>query len=197
MCQEFCPQVGGCLPHCMLGYTIRANTPGADIPGQTPPRHGIAVDGTHPTGMHYCYRPLTKFAKVIFLHLSVSHSAHRGEYLGRSPLGRYTPRQVPPGRYIPWAGTPPWAGTLPQAGTTPWAGTPPLDRYTSWASTPQDKYTPRQVHPPGRYIPQACTPPLGRYTPLPQADTPPLATVHDRIWLTSGQYVSHWNAFLF
>ena len=59
----------------------------------------------------------------MFLHLSVSHSVHRGEYLGRyhppgryTPLGRYTPRQVPPragttlGRYTPPAGT-------PQAGT--------------------------------------------------------------------------------
>ena len=26
----------------------------------------------------YFYRPLTKFAKVMFLHLSVSHSVHRG-----------------------------------------------------------------------------------------------------------------------
>ena len=48
------------------------------------------------------YRPQTKFAKVMFLHLSVSHSVHRGEY-----LGRYTPRQVhSPGRYTPLAGTP-------------------------------------------------------------------------------------------
>ena len=45
------------------------------------------------------YRPQAKFAKVMFLHLSVSHSVHRGEYLGRyNPPG-----QVPP----PPAGTPP------------------------------------------------------------------------------------------
>ena len=64
----------------------------------------------------YYYRPQTKFAKVMFLHLSVSHSVQRGEYLGRyTPLGRYNPRQVhplgrythPPGRYTPRAGTPP------------------------------------------------------------------------------------------
>ena len=34
--------------------------------------------GTHPIRMHTCYRPQTKFAKVMFLHLSVSHSVHRG-----------------------------------------------------------------------------------------------------------------------
>ena len=42
--------------------------------------------------MAYC-RPQTKFAKVMFLHLSVIHSIHSGggEYLGRyTPLGRYT-----------------------------------------------------------------------------------------------------------
>ena len=63
----------------------------------------------------FCYyRPQTKFAKVMFLHLSVSHSVHGG-YLGRytpqagthpmgryTPLGRHTPRQV-----HPQAGTPP------------------------------------------------------------------------------------------
>ena len=46
------------------------------------------------------YRPQTKFAKVMFLHLSVSHSVHGvGEYLGR---------------YTPWADTPPHrVGTPP------------------------------------------------------------------------------------
>ena len=58
----------------------------------------------------------------MFLHLSVSHSVHRGEYLGRYPQagippGRYTPRQVhlpltgpgtPTSRYTPLGpGTPP------------------------------------------------------------------------------------------
>ena len=69
------------------------------------------------------YRPQTKFAKVMFLHVSV---CPQGEY-----LGRYTPGQVPPrvgtplGRY-----TPPWAGTPPPGQVHPQAGTP-LDRYTS------------------------------------------------------------------
>ena len=72
-----------------------------------------------------------KFAKVMFLHLSVSNSFHRGEYLGRYPLGMYTPRagtppgQVHPlGRYTPGQ-VHPQAGTSPDRYTHPQAGTPP------------------------------------------------------------------------
>ena len=36
------------------------------------------MGGTHPIRMHYCYHPQTNFAKVMFLHLSVGHSVHRG-----------------------------------------------------------------------------------------------------------------------
>ena len=48
---------GGCLPHCMLGYTpgrhSQADTPHwADTPSQ---ETATAVDGTHPTGMHSCF----------------------------------------------------------------------------------------------------------------------------------------------
>ena len=86
------------------------------------------------------YRPQTKFAKVMFLHLSVSHSVHRGEY-----LGGYTPRQV----HLSWAGTPP-------------GQVHPLGRYT-----PFGRYTPLgQVHPPGRYTPPEQVHPLGRLHPL-------------------------------
>ena len=85
----------------------------------------------------YCrfyYHPQTKFAKVMFLHLSVSHSVYRG-YLGRyppwqaHPPGRYTPLwQVhPPGRYTPLL-----AGTPPSGRYTPF----PLGRYTPLAGTP-------------------------------------------------------------
>ena len=48
MCQEFCPQ-GGCLPHCMLGYTPPGEIE-ADIPPdqrQTPPPDQRQ---THPLG---------------------------------------------------------------------------------------------------------------------------------------------------
>ena len=41
------------------------------------------------------YRPQTKFAKVMFLDLSVSHSVHRGR--GSTWAGT-----LPPGRYAPW-----------------------------------------------------------------------------------------------
>ena len=138
-----------------------------------------------------CYRPQTKFAKVMFLHLSVSHSVHKGGgFTSRyTPLHRYTPL----GRYIPQVGTPrqvhpPGRYTLP-------AGTPPRQVHPLWAGTP-----PRQVHPQagtlhsrytllGRYIP------LGRYTR--QASTPPPPAMHVGIRSTSGWYASYWNAFLF
>ena len=62
-----------------------------------------------------------------------------------------------------------------------------LGRYPP-GQVPPSRYTPGQVHPP----PQTGTP-LGRYTP---GQVPP-ATVHAGIWSTSGQYASHWNAFLY
>ena len=68
----------------------------------------------------YYYHPQTKFAKVMFLHLSVSDSVHMGG----------VPRQVPP------AGTPP--GQVPTESVAPWVGI--LSRYTPRSGTP-----PRQV----------------------------------------------------
>ena len=53
----------------------------------------------------YYYRPQTKFAKVMFLHLSVSHSVDGGGAWGYPP----PPGQVhphPPGQIHPRAGTP-------------------------------------------------------------------------------------------
>ena len=82
----------------------------------------------------------------MFLPLSVSHSVHRGEYLGRyTPLGRYptSSRQVhlqvhplgtPPGRYIPWQ-VYPRAGTPNQVGTLPPPGTPPTTVHAGIRST--------------------------------------------------------------
>ena len=127
-------------------------------------------------------------AKVMFLQVSVILLTG-GEY-----LTRYTPLPLssqvhPPGRYTPWAGTPPGRYTplgryTPRAGThppgqvhppgryTPWAGTPPLAGTPPWAGTPPLW----QVHPPGRYTPLAGT------SPLWQVHTPPLPrnTVNDR-----------------
>ena len=74
----------------------------------------------------YYYRPQTKFPKVMFLHLSVSHSVHKG-----------VPGQVDPPRQI----------QHPGQVDPPQAGTPP-GRYTPWSGTP-----PRQVHSPGQVQP--------------------------------------------
>ena len=76
-----------------------------------------------------CYRPQTKFAKIMFLHVSVSPSVHRGEYLGRYTLH-------PPGQVHPLAGTPP-------------------SRYTSLAGTPWQVHHPAGTPPGQVYPPQA------------------------------------------
>ena len=52
------------------------------------------------------YRPQTKFAKVMFLHLSVSHSVHRGVSASvqagiHPPQSRHPQEQTPPGAYTP------------------------------------------------------------------------------------------------
>ena len=127
------------------------------------------------------YRPQTKFAKVMFLHVCVSP---RVEHLGRypwdqvhppgpgTPLGtRYTPRT----RYtLPWDPVHP-----PGPGTRPWT------RYTPWAGT-----HPWQVHPLGPGTsPRSGTPPSGY--------TPPGSSACWEIRATSGRYASYWNAFLF
>ena len=139
----------------------------------------------------YCLQ--MKFVKVMFLHVSV---CPQGGVPGQvHPPGRYTPGQVhpqagtPPGRYTPWTGTPqagtpprqvhPLAGTPPGRYTPrqvhPWAGTPSLGRHTPPGRYTLGRYTPRQVHtPPGRYTPPGLLHCLGRYTPTPQAGTPPL-----------------------
>ena len=56
----------------------RSRPPGSRHPPSRHPtravhagRYGQQVGGTHPTGMHTCYRPQTKFVKVMFLQMSV------------------------------------------------------------------------------------------------------------------------------
>ena len=101
------------------------------------------------------YRPQTKFAKVMFLHVSV---CPQGGVPGQVPGGtRYTPLgpgtpqqvppwdQVPPGRYTPLGpGTPPWDQVHPSGTryTPPGPGTPPISGAHGQVP-PQD-----QVHPP-------------------------------------------------
>ena len=144
----------GCLP---LGLGVSATgsggvhpqgryplgrQPQADTPKHTPPRQTypcwtdnlppptkemtIEAHSIHPTGMHSCYHPQTKFSKIMFLHLSVSHSVHRvgGTWAG-TPPGRYTPRQVHPrGRYTP----------------SPLCRYTPLGRYTPWGAVHGGRY---------------------------------------------------------
>ena len=59
-------------------------------------------------GYHY-YRPQTKFAKVMFLHLSVSHSVHGG---GSAPGGVWS-RGVPGPEGCLLRGVPPPGGSAP------------------------------------------------------------------------------------
>ena len=49
----------------------------------------------HFTPVFHHYRPQTKFAKVMFLHLSVSHSVHRRGCLGPCPRAGGLPRRGP------------------------------------------------------------------------------------------------------
>ena len=118
----------------------------------------------------------------MFLHMSVIHSVHggggRGEYLTRCPPGPGTPpsRHPPDQVHSPGADTPLGPGTPPEQtppGTryTPrdqvhpqGPGTPPGTRYTP-RDTPQTRYSPLEVQPPG------ADPPPGPGTPPEQ--TPP------------------------
>ena len=97
------------------------------------------------------YRPQTKFAKVMFLHLSVSHSVRGG-----------VPAQVPPRDQVhPLTRYTPWDQVHP---SSPWDQVKPLGTGTPL----QD-----QVHPPGpgthlgSGTPQDQVSPRTRYTPSP------------------------------
>ena len=61
------------------------------------------------------YRPQTKFAKVMFLHLSVSHSVHGGSVSVHAGIAD------PPGADIPQEQTPDPPGTDPHGADTPTA----------------------------------------------------------------------------
>ena len=96
----------------------------------------------HPTVMLSCYCPQTKFAKVMFLQVSVCPQEGCLPHcmLGHTPWQVHPREGTTPSRYTP---------TTPRAGTPPWqvhprAGTPP-GRYTPKRGTPH-----RQVHPPAQ-----------------------------------------------
>ena len=115
------------------------------------------------------YRSQRSCSKVMFLHLSLSHSVHMegvsvsgpGECLPHTP-SRHPLWQTPPGRHLP----PPMSNHLPTECLLGYTQPKPS---AYWDTKP---------------LPSACW------------DTPPCA-VHARIWSTSRQYASHWNAFLF
>ena len=98
--------------------------------------YGRQADGTHPTGMLSCYFPQMKFAKVMFLHVSVCPRGG-GKYLGRYPPGTwYTPPGpgTPPGRYPPPDQVPP-----------------------GQVNPPPQVHSPDQVHPgPGTPLVHSC-----------------------------------------
>ena len=78
-------------------------TPPADT---RPPRMATAADGTHPTGMHSCYRPQQSCGKGnIFT--PVCHSVHGGGLPGRTPLPERTPPPLPGRTPPPGPDTPP------------------------------------------------------------------------------------------
>ena len=105
--------------------------------------------------------------KVIFLHLSVSHSVHRGIHSqDRYPLGQVHP----PGRYTP----------------SPMAGIPP---------PPGQVHPPGQVYPPGRYTPRQVHPPRQVHHPpsagTPLRQVPPTPTTHPPDRDCSGRCASY------
>ena len=74
--------------------------------------------------MFVYYRPQV-VAKVIFLHLSVIHSVHRGRGSASVHAGIPPPR---PGRIPPWEQTPPDQADTPQGADTLRTRQTPLDQ---------------------------------------------------------------------
>ena len=94
------------------------------------------VDVIHIICITY-YRPQTKFAKFMFLHVSVILSTVRVGGLPQCMLGYHTPQDqaAPPGPGTPWEQTP--------RGQTPLDQAPPWDQTPPWTRPSQTR------HPPG------------------------------------------------
>ena len=159
------------------------------------------------------YGPQAKFAKVMFLHVSVCPQGGGGSTWAATPLGtRYAPQAgtPPQTRYTPWdqvhrprPGTPPGTRYTPRTRYTLRTRYTPWTRYTTLDQVhppgpdtppdqvhPPDQYTQRdQVHPPEQVHPQTRYTPWNRYTPRISACW--------EIRAISGWYASYWNAFLF
>ena len=118
-------------------------------------------------GLTYYYHLQMKFAKVMFLQLSVSHSVHKGGVCLSA-----------------------WWDTHPQKQTPPGSRHPLGSRQPSGKQTPPQKQTALgSRHPSGKQ-----TPPGGRHPP--KVNTP-LCSACWEIRATRGQYASYWNAYLF
>ena len=123
----------------------------------------------------------------MFLHLSVSHSVHRGRGVCPPPQVGQTPSpdadplqmQTPQG----------WADPLdadPPGCTDPLDADPP-----GWTDPPGCRPPRVGENPPQMQTPSRCRPPPGCRPPWGSADPPPL-----QIRSTSGRYASYWNAYL-
>ena len=114
------------------------------------------------------YRPPTKFAKVMFLHLSVILFTGGG-CLPQCMLG-YTSQ---------WEQTTPWEYT-----------SPPRSRHPHWSRHTGGSRHPQSRCPPS---PRADTP----WVQTPIEQTPILHSACWEIRPISGPYASYWNAYLF
>ena len=102
------------------------------------------------------YRPQTKFAKVTFLHLSVSHSVHRGVCFSVCWDTHPSRTRHPPGT------------SHPPGSRNPPGADPPGSRPPSRSRQPPQTKHPWSRHPPQQAPPEAGTPPFptvhaGRY----------------------------------
>ena len=159
---------GGCLPHCMLGYTpgrhSQADTPHwADTPWEdTPWQKALSWVDTSPpeyyrmpsiSGRYTSYSN----AYLFILCFQPMHNIITAHKWSLQRLCFYTCLSFCPQGGSTWVGTPHPPGRYTPRQVHPWAGTPPgqvhppLGRYTHpWAGTPPRQVQPQgQVHPPG------------------------------------------------
>ena len=91
----------------------------------------------------YHYRQQTKFAKVIFLHLSVSHSVHKGMFAFVHDRIHIPQEQTPPREQ-----TPPPRTRHPPGSRHPRGPDTPEDQTPTRADTNQEQTPPRSRHNP-------------------------------------------------
>ena len=140
--------LGGCLPHCMLGYTPThptRHTPRADTPlPYTPPLIDIPPSDGHCSGRYASYWNAFLLFYVVFITARKRSLGQGNIFTPVCPVhgGEYLTRYTPPGtRYTPLPGTPPWTRYTPDRPSTPSDHTP-LQR-TRYASYWNAGYTPQ------------------------------------------------------